>query len=127
MQSFCSLKADQDPELAPESSSSPSLKEEASPEKIKQVVEEAALQVQDKDVPKTKEGEGIKKKKKEDEEGALTETKSPQTVGDAEIQEVTGKEEQPSGSANVKLKAGPADEEEGCLRSRSVKIIVCIC
>ncbi|KAM6900336.1 ubiquitin thioesterase otulin [Xenentodon cancila] len=72
------------------------------------------LQVQDKDVPKTREGDGTKKVE-EEKEGAPAETESPQAVRDAENQKVTGKEEQLTGGEHVKLIAGPAEEKKGGL------------
>ncbi|XP_061569322.1 uncharacterized protein LOC133423188 [Cololabis saira] len=112
-----SLRPDQDSKPDTECSSTASSNEETSSEKFKQdAAEEAMLQVEDKDVPKAREGEGIKKVE-EEKEGAPTETESPQAVKDAEIQEVTGEEEQLAGRENVNLVAGPADEEEAGLGS----------
>ncbi|XP_008289019.1 enolase-phosphatase E1-like isoform X2 [Stegastes partitus] len=112
-----SSKSDQDAKPDPECTTTSS-KEVTSSEKIKQDVgEEIMLKVQGGDVPKVKEDDGIKEE--EEEEKAAAEESNPteaetQPGKDAEIQEVTEKEEQLTGreSTHVKADAVPATTEE---------------
>ncbi|XP_023128327.3 caldesmon [Amphiprion ocellaris] len=111
-----SLKSDQDPKPDPECATTSS-KEVTSSEKIKQDAgEEVMLKVQDGDVPKVKEDDGIKEEE-EEEESTLTEAET-QAGRDAEVQEETGKEEEQQAekeATEIKADVVPATEKEESL------------